>query len=125
MYPLTPTLSVDAFQEMNAPVRVIPVTESPVGGEGAMVSPPHPLDILALHDAVVPPEIPPHDHVHGQFPVTLEGVPILQRFTVGIVLTLPPFAIPQLQLTGDDGGAPTLTLTLPLTLPPTPLQLTP
>ena len=54
----------------------------------------------ALHCAVVPPFRPAHDHVHGPFPETLDAVPALQRFVVGAVETVVPFAEPQTPFVG-------------------------
>jgi hypothetical protein len=39
---------------------------------------------------------PLHVHVHGQLPVTDDAVPTEQRFEVGFVLTVVPFALPQI-----------------------------
>ena len=55
---------------------------------------------LSEHDAVLPPVLPTQVHAHGPLPLTLEAVPVLQRFAVGAVLTVPPFALPHAPFTG-------------------------
>jgi hypothetical protein len=51
--------------------------------------------MLAEQDAVVPPFAPMHVHAHGPVPVTVDGVPALQRFVVGAEVNVPPLEEPQ------------------------------
>jgi hypothetical protein len=56
---------------------------------------------FALHCAVVPPFVPAQLHVYVEvFVVTLEAVPVVQRFEVGAVLKVWPFAVPQVPFIG-------------------------
>ena len=55
---------------------------------------------LSEHDAVVPPLLPMQVHDHGPVPLTADAVPAVQRFVVGLTLTVAPFALPQTPLTG-------------------------
>jgi hypothetical protein len=48
----------------------------------------------------VPPLEPGHIQFHGPLPATVEAVPTLQRFVVGVLLTAVPFAEPHEPLTG-------------------------
>lgn len=66
--------------------------------------------IFALHEAVEPPFEPIHDQDHGHIPVTEDGVPVLQRFVVGVVGTVVPFADPHAPFIGDGGGVDGLEL---------------
>jgi hypothetical protein len=50
---------------------------------------------LSEHETVAPPWLPAQVHDHGPAPVTVDAVPALQRFAVGALLTVPPFALPQ------------------------------
>jgi hypothetical protein len=50
---------------------------------------------LAEQLTVVPPFDPAQVQCHGPFPVTLEAFPALQRFDVGALRKLSPFAEPQ------------------------------
>ena len=56
--------------------------------------------ILAEQLAFVPPFSPLHIQVHGPLPVTVEGVPALQRFAMGVVVKVPPLLPPHAPLTG-------------------------
>jgi hypothetical protein len=56
----------------------------------------------AEHEAVLPPFDPAQLQLHGPVPLTEDAVPALHR-AVGVVLTVVPFAAPQVPLTG--GGA--------------------
>lgn len=76
---------------------------------------------LALQVAVVPPFDPRHDHVHGPVPVTVVGVPVLQRFSVGPDDTVVPFAEPQVPFTGRRMM---VTVVLCVVEPPAPVQVT-
>jgi hypothetical protein len=49
---------------------------------------------LSVHDAVLPPLPPAQVHDHGPLPLTFDAVPAVQRFVVGAVLTVDPFALP-------------------------------
>jgi hypothetical protein len=65
---------------------------------------------VALHCAVVPPLLPPHDQVYVLvFVVTDEAVPTPQRFIVGAVENVPPLLVPHTPLTGAEE---TVTVTL-------------
>jgi hypothetical protein len=56
---------------------------------------------FAEHCAVVPPFEPRHDQVYVDvFVVTDDGVPELQRFVVGAVEKVWPFAVPQVPFVG-------------------------
>jgi hypothetical protein len=69
----------------------------------------------AWQEAVVPPLLPAHVHVHGPLPVTVEAVPALHRLVVGAVLVVSPFADPHTPLTAEeDSGAEQLAVVPPL-----------
>jgi hypothetical protein len=51
--------------------------------------------LLAPHDAVLLGPEPMHDHDHGPEPVIALFTPTAQRFVVGTVENVPPFADPQ------------------------------
>jgi hypothetical protein len=55
--------------------------------------------LLAEQEAVVPPLEPLQLQFQGPVPVTLEALPAEQRLVVGAVLTVVPFAEPQVPLT--------------------------
>jgi hypothetical protein len=59
----------------------------------------------ALQLAVVPPLEPRHDHVQGPEPETAVGVPVLQRFVVGMLERVAPLLVPQVPLVGVGVGA--------------------
>ena len=67
-----------------------------VGWVGVVLVSPPVFD--AEHDAVVPPPVPAHDHVHGPLPVTVLAVPAVQRLLVGALATVVPFTEPQVPL---------------------------
>jgi hypothetical protein len=77
--------------------------------------------MFALQLALVPPFAPTHDHVQGPVPVTVVGVPVVQRFVVGAVLKDCPLEEPQTPFMGV-GGAVTVTVTFFDTLPPPPVH---
>jgi hypothetical protein len=54
----------------------------------------------ALQEAVVPPFVPWHDQYHGPLPVTVDAVPVLQRFVVGMLERVAPLLVPQVPLVG-------------------------
>jgi hypothetical protein len=55
---------------------------------------------LSEQVAVLPPLLPAQLHDHGPLPLTAEAVPAVQRFAVGLALTVAPFEEPQAPLTG-------------------------
>lgn len=55
--------------------------------------------ILAEQFAVGPPFAPVQLHVHGPLPLTVVGVPELQRLVAGAIVNVPPFADPQTPFT--------------------------
>lgn len=94
-------------------------------GDGATTT------FAAVQEAVVPPFDPIHDHVQGPEPATVDEVPVAQRFVAGTEESVWLCEVPQTPLTGEGvagvgttTGAATITVTLPLTLPPAPVQLT-
>ncbi len=52
--------------------------------------------------AVVPPLDPVQLHVQGPVPLTVVGVPELQRLVVGAEVKVPPFDAPHTPFTGVD-----------------------
>lgn len=60
--------------------------------------------LLALQLALVPPKIPIQVQFHGPVPSTDDGVPLLQRLVVGIVVVLIPCEVPQVALTARVGA---------------------
>jgi hypothetical protein len=76
---------------------------------------------LSEHDAVLPPLLPAQFHDHGPLPLTADAVlPALQRFVVGAVLTVAPFALPHAPFTGDGGSTAEQLAVVP---PPEPAQV--
>jgi hypothetical protein len=51
--------------------------------------------LFAEQFLLVPLFIPLQTHVHGPEPLTVDAIPALQRFVVGLVETVLPFAEPQ------------------------------
>jgi hypothetical protein len=76
--------------------------------------------LLALQDAVVPPELPSQLQVQGPMPATAVAVPVVQRPVVGALATVVPLAEPHAPLTA---GALTLALQDALVPLPLPEQL--
>jgi hypothetical protein len=54
---------------------------------------------LALHEAVLPPLAPAHDHDHGPVPVKFAVLPAVHRFVFGAPVKTPPFDVPHWPLT--------------------------
>src|SRR5690349_16632732 len=54
----------------------------------------------AVQAASLPLYKPAHDQYHGPEPVTGLAVPLSHRLSVGAVVKLPPFELPQLPFTG-------------------------
>ncbi len=59
------------------------------------------LVIAAEQFAVLPPLAPAQVQVQGPEPLTLLGVPTVQRFVVGALVNVPPLDEPQEPLTGS------------------------
>lgn len=53
---------------------------------------------LALHVAIVPPLLPAHVQFQGPLPVTVEAVPVVQRFVVGATVKVLALLLPQVPL---------------------------
>ena len=77
---------------------------------------------LSEHEAVEPPLAPAQLHDHGPLPLTVDAVPAVQRFAVGLVLTVPPFEEPQAPFTGC-AEATFFAEQVALVPPPLPAQL--
>ena len=75
---------------------------------------------LSVHEAVLPPLLPAQLHAHGPLPLTVEAVPAVQRFAVGLALTVVPFALPHAPFTGGGGSSAEQVAVVP---PPLPAQL--
>lgn len=60
---------------------------------------------VALQFRFVPPFAPVHDHDHGPVPETELGVPLVQRFVFGRVVSVAPFELPQTPCIGVGAGA--------------------
>jgi hypothetical protein len=54
---------------------------------------------VAEQVAVVPPLAPAQLHDHGPLPLTVDAVPVVQRFAVGALVRLPLFDEPHAPLT--------------------------
>jgi hypothetical protein len=88
--------------------EAVPVVQRPIVGAeltAALLAAPHwPFTGVTASEAeqlaVVPPLEPAHDQVHGPEPLVADAVPVLQRFVVGALLTVVPFALPQAPLMG-------------------------
>ena len=65
--------------------------QAPITGEGRST---------AEQVAEVPPLLPAQLHDHGPLPVTLDAVPALQRFAVGVLVRSAPFEDPHAPFTG-------------------------
>jgi len=57
--------------------------------------------MLAEQVAVVPPLLPVQLQLQGPLPVTLEVVPVVQRFAVGAIVIMVPLAVPHVPLTTE------------------------
>jgi hypothetical protein len=69
-------------------------------------------DSFAEQAAVAPPLLPLQLHAHGPLPVTVDGLPVVQRPAVGEVVRATPLALPQMPVTG---GVNTMRGSLPAT----------
>jgi hypothetical protein len=72
---------------------------------------------LSEHVAVLPPLLPPQLHDHGPLPLTAEAVPAVQRFAVGLALTVAPFEEPHAPLTAVEASLSEQVAVLPPLLP--------
>ena len=88
--------------------------------------------ISAVQLAVVPPFVPEQLQVHGPVPLTDVAFPALQRFVVGIVVTVNPFDVPHAPLTGFGVNVAAIVqipvigpvvYVLPFKVPPQPVTL--
>jgi hypothetical protein len=92
-------------------VDAVPVLQRPLAGTPGTPTPfalPHaPFTGVAAneaeHEAFVPPLLPAQDQLHGPEPLTVDAVPVLQRF-VGTPLSVCPFEEPQAPLIATGGG---------------------
>jgi hypothetical protein len=57
---------------------------------------------LSEHDAVLPPSLPAQVHDHGPLPLTVDAAPVVQRFAVGLALTVAPFEEPHAPATAEE-----------------------
>jgi hypothetical protein len=55
--------------------------------------------------AVAPPFNPAHVHIHGPEPETDDAIPDEHRFSLGVLASVMPFALPQYPLTAAVEGA--------------------
>ena len=84
------------------------------------------MDKVALQLALEPPLLPLHDQVQGPSPDTALEVPALQRFKVGALSKMLPFAVPQLPSTISPKAAVTVLASDMVTShKAVPMQLTP
>jgi hypothetical protein len=76
-------LTVAPFEEPQAPLTAVEAS-------------------LSEHVAVLPPSLPAQLHDHGPLPLTVDAAPAVQRFAVGLALTVAPFEEPQAPLTAEE-----------------------
>ena len=89
---------------MSLAVSMVTGTERPVDVDGIVKA----LKVgakmsvkLAEQFAVVPPPLPLQLQLKEPLPVTVDGVPVIQRLLVGMVATVIPLLVPQVPLTGN------------------------
>jgi hypothetical protein len=76
----------------------------------------------AEHDAAAPPLLPAQLHDHEPEPLTVDAVPVVQRFAVGALARLAPFEEPHAPFTGC-AAATFVAEQVAVAPPPLPAQL--